>query len=191
MCLLAWDLCLVAPEGLEVRDPAGLDFRGVPVPGPAPGVVGGRGARVVPGQRGGGRPLALSWWSGGACRASGRVDAGESRERRSRGRRVGSPIPAPPSRRRGTARRASRGRVRGSVRDRSVGQPLAHLYPCSRGRAGRRARGGARPRGSGVAAACRLRQHRPALGGIVVEQLVMDHAAVRRHAVDRPSVRFR
>ena len=37
------DLCLVAPEGLELRDPAGLDSRGVPVPGLAPGVVGGRG----------------------------------------------------------------------------------------------------------------------------------------------------
>ena len=26
MCLLERDLCLVAPEGLEVRDPAGFDF---------------------------------------------------------------------------------------------------------------------------------------------------------------------
>ena len=34
----------MAPEGLELRDPAGLDFRGVPVPGLAPGVVGTREA---------------------------------------------------------------------------------------------------------------------------------------------------
>ena len=45
MYLLEWDLYLVAPEGLELRDPAGLDFRGVPVPGLAPGVVGTRGTR--------------------------------------------------------------------------------------------------------------------------------------------------
>ena len=36
MCLLERDLCLVASEGLEVRDPR-LDSRAVPVPGSAPG----------------------------------------------------------------------------------------------------------------------------------------------------------
>ena len=36
MCLLERDLCLVAPEGLEARDP-GLDSRGIPVPGSPPG----------------------------------------------------------------------------------------------------------------------------------------------------------
>ena len=45
MYLLEWDLCLVVPEGLELRDPAGLDFWGIPVPGLAPGVVGTRGTR--------------------------------------------------------------------------------------------------------------------------------------------------
>ena len=42
MRLLEWDLCLVAPEGLEVRDPAGLNAWRVPVPGSAPGAVGNR-----------------------------------------------------------------------------------------------------------------------------------------------------
>ena len=42
-----------------------------------------------------------------------------------------------------------------------------------------------------VAAGCSLRQHQRALGGVVVEPLVMEHAAVWRHAVDAPSVRFR
>ena len=55
MCLCEWYLCLVAPEGLEVRDPAGLDFRGISVPGPAPGAVGDRGTRVVAGRHAGGR----------------------------------------------------------------------------------------------------------------------------------------
>ena len=36
MCLLEQDLCLVAPEGLEVRDP-GLESRGVPGRGRPPG----------------------------------------------------------------------------------------------------------------------------------------------------------
>ena len=39
MYLLAWDLYLVVPEGLELRYSAGFDLRGVPVPGLAPGVV--------------------------------------------------------------------------------------------------------------------------------------------------------
>ena len=47
MYLLEWDLCLVVPEGLEVRDPAGLDFRGIPVPGLAPGVVYDPGVAVT------------------------------------------------------------------------------------------------------------------------------------------------
>ena len=37
MCLFEYGTySLVAPEGLEVRDPAGFDFRGVPVPGLSP-----------------------------------------------------------------------------------------------------------------------------------------------------------
>ena len=49
MCLLERDLCLVVPEGLALRDPAGLDFRGVPVSGPAPGAgpQGRRRPRIV------------------------------------------------------------------------------------------------------------------------------------------------
>ena len=40
ICLFEYDLQLVAPEGLEVRDPADLDFRCVPVGvTKAPGVV--------------------------------------------------------------------------------------------------------------------------------------------------------
>ena len=57
MCLFEYDLRLVAPEGLEVRDPADLDFRGVPVgvtkaPGVVydPGDVGGRGSWSLAGR---------------------------------------------------------------------------------------------------------------------------------------------
>ena len=39
MCLFAYELRLVVPEGFEVRDPAGLEYVGVPVSGLAPGAV--------------------------------------------------------------------------------------------------------------------------------------------------------
>ena len=67
MCLFEYDLRLVAPEGLEVRDPADLDFRGVPVSGPAPG-AGPQGRRrprivVVAGQHAG----VCQWRCLGGC----------------------------------------------------------------------------------------------------------------------------
>ena len=66
-CLFEYDLRLVAPEGLEVRDPADLDFRGVPVSGPAPG-AGPQGRRrprivVVAGQHAG----VCQWRCLGGC----------------------------------------------------------------------------------------------------------------------------
>ena len=75
MCLLEQDLCLVAPEGVEVRDP-GLDSRGVPVPGSAPGVADDRAG----GPEDGRRPR-----SGRRRAGAGRQRRGDGRTRRSSG----------------------------------------------------------------------------------------------------------